>query len=91
MWATTVDRAGVLAYRNEAYATNLGGIGTPKEKILYQLIDERTIDSVEGYELSIQLYYKTRDFRELHGNLKLTTKKLEDNTAVRFGFLYTDD
>ncbi len=81
----------VQGLREKAYATNLGGIGTPKEKILYQLIDETTIDSIDGYELSVQLYYKTRDFRELHGNLLLTTKGLPDLTAVKFGFLFTDD
>ena len=64
------------AVQNEHWARNIGGIGTPDDKILYELITNQTIDNIEGYHLQVQLYYKTRDFRELHGNLTLTTKGL---------------
>ena len=80
-----------LAVRNKDYAENLGGIGSAKDKILYELIDEDTIDSLDGYSLQVQLYYKTREERELHGNLILTTKDLPDYMNVKFGFLFTDD
>ena len=73
------------------YATNLGGIGTPADKIRYDLITPESIDTEDGYYLSVELYYKTRDFRELHGNLSLTTKNLPDHMNVKFGFLWTDD
>lgn len=81
----------VLALRERPWGDNLGGIGTPKDKIAYEIIDEQTIDSVDGYKLSLQLYYKTRDFRELHGNLTLQTKGLANFSNVRFGWLWTED
>ena len=80
-----------LAVRNKDYAENLGGPGSAKEKILYELINEETIDNTAGYKLELQLYYKTRELREMHGNLILTTKDLPDYTNVKFGFLFTDD
>ena len=76
---------------NKDYAENLGGIGSPADKILYELIGEDSIDSEEGYSLTVQLYYKTREKRELHGNLLLTTKNLQDNQNIKFGWVFTDD
>jgi len=43
----------IQALRDAEYAENFGGIGTPKDKILYHLITEDTLDTEEGYELSI--------------------------------------
>lgn len=81
----------VQAVRNEHWATNIGGIGSPDDKILYQLLTEDSIDNFDGYSLEVQIYYKTREFREIHGNLTLTTKDLPDSSDVQFGFLYTKD
>ena len=59
-WSSlSVALPSALALRERPWADNLGGIGTPKEKIEYKVIDEYTIDSVEGYKLYLQLYYKT--------------------------------
>ena len=79
------------AQRSIDWAINKGGIGTPDDKILYDQITKDTFDSEDGYQLTLQLYYKTREKRELHGNLLLTTKDLPDNVDVKFGFLMTED
>lgn len=80
-----------LGLKDRPWSDNLGGIGTPADKILYEMINEDTIDSEEGYKLSIQLYYKSRDYREVHGNLYLRMKNPPDMTNVRFGWLWTHD
>lgn len=80
-----------FAVFNKEFAINQGGIGSPADKILYELINEETIDADSGYSLTLQLYYKTREKRELHGNLLLTTKDLGDNHNIKFGWLFTDD
>ena len=73
------------------YAENFGGKGEPKDEIVYELITDQTIDTEDGYTLAVELYYKTRDVREFHGNLQLTTTELSNYTNVKFGFLWTDD
>jgi len=42
-----------VALLERPWGDNLGGIGTPKDKILYELINQDTIDTVSGYKLSI--------------------------------------
>ena len=37
------------------------------------------------------MYYKTRDYWEFHGNLLLKVKDIPDNSAIKFGFVFTDD
>ena len=73
------------------YAENQGGIGVPKDHIVYQLINDQTIDTEDGYTLTVEMYYKSREEREFHGNLQLKTTNLADLTNVKFGFLWTDD
>lgn len=82
---------GVLALREQPWADNIGGIGTPKSRIKYEIINEESVDSVEGYKLTLELYYKTRDYRELHGNLTLYTKGVTDFSNIRFGWLFTEN
>ena len=73
------------------YAENMGGQGVPKDEIIYELITDQTIDTEAGYTLTVELYYKTRELREFHGNLQLTTTGLANFTNVKFGFLWTDN
>ena len=73
------------------YAENMGGQGVPKDEIIYELITDQTIDTEEGYTLTVELYYKTRELREFHGNLQLTTKDVPNFTNIKFGFLWTDN
>ena len=42
-----------VAVFNKDYSPNLGGIGSAADKILYELISEETVDSGEGYALTI--------------------------------------
>ena len=53
--------ARALAFHGEAVLENLGGVGTPADKMLFELINEETVDNEAGWTLRLQLYYKTVD------------------------------
>jgi hypothetical protein len=61
---------------------------------MYSMITAINEDNTDGTTMNLELYYKdnsSTDERELHGNMIMTTSKVEENSIVSVGFVLTQD